>query len=174
MIFNNIIPSIDSDKISSEIGGELFPWIWNGFTVEETENSNNFQFTHRLFGNNIVTSEYFYMLLPILTSFEQRYGSNIKNILRVKANLLTKGVYTDEDLSKSIHIDSYDDRHMSLIYYVIDSDGDTVILDDCGVICESVSPIKSNLCWFKSTTKHRATPPKLNKRRIVINFVVEV
>jgi hypothetical protein len=174
MLFDNIISGACADKIADEIGGELFPWVWNGYTVNEDENLNNYQFTHRLFSNGVGTSEKFHIVLPILKAFEQRAAITIKNVIRVKANLLTNGIYTDADLSKSIHIDSHNENHISLIYYVIDSDGDTVFFDDSGVISESISPVKSNLCWFKSNIKHRATAPKLNKRRLVVNFVIAI
>jgi hypothetical protein len=57
---------------------------------------------------------------------------------------------------------------------VIDSDGDTVICDDNLNEIERVNPIAGNLVWFKSTLPHYGAPPKINKRRIVINFVLEL
>ena len=62
-----------------------------------------------------------------------------------------------------------------MVYYVIDSDGDTILLDDDKRnIKASSSPIAGNLFVFDSRKWHRSTPPQINQRRVIINFILEV
>ena len=59
--------------------------------------------------------------------------------------------------------------HMVCLYYVNDSDGDTIFYNDNGSILKKVSPKKGRIALFDGSIKHSAGQPTKNER-IVINI----
>jgi hypothetical protein len=191
MLIKNILSNSYKHDLQELLGNFYFPWNWNE-TTQSNDVSNKedifFHFTHNLFdlSQGGALSEHFVKILPIIYFFEKETGFQVKNIIRVKANLLTQFDKTDEEIKSAMHRDigcnnindtSQNEQfknYVSFIYYVIDSDGDTVIYDDEKNEIERASPIAGNLVWFKSTLPHHATPPKINKRRVIINFIAEL
>jgi hypothetical protein len=114
----------------------------------------------------------------IVGFFVQRTNIKIKRIVRVKGNLIPNIAHKKESLDNLIHTDVPQDwlgKFISFVYYVMDSDGDTVIYsDDKRTIVETSPPIRGNCIWFNSKTWHRSTVPVKHKRRVVINFILEV
>lgn len=178
MLIHKFASTALANFIEDTFASEHFSWFWNSsvtYSNEVHDAKNDFQFIHCLFRNGAITSEYFDVVRIIMHLFESKTGIDIKGIVRAKANLMTKSIWSEEDLNNSIHTDYENDNYVSLIYYVSDSDGDTVIYDnDRKTIVDTVAPIKGNLIYFKANQPHRPTPPSKHKRRIVINIVVEV
>jgi hypothetical protein len=179
MIIENIISKELQDKLSEEITNGNFPWYYNNSTNYDqhgTEKDDGYQFVHTVFKDNNITSPVFELLKPILQSFEEHTSLKIVNILRIKINLLTPLKLSEEQIQNTIHTDIAKDSPftsvVSLIYYVVDSDGDTVVYDDTDII--TCTPKKGNAFYFNSIMDHRASNPIINKRRIVINFVMEI
>jgi hypothetical protein len=72
------------------------------------------------------------------------------------------------------------DNNYSLIYYVNDSDGDTVVFNeqfgdefDTVTIAHRQTPRQGCALLIKSGTYHASTSPMLTKSRVVINIVFE-
>ena len=179
MIIENIIPKELQDKLSDEITNGNFPWYYNNSTNYDqhgTETDDGYQFIHAVCKDNNITSPIFDLLKPILQSFEEHTSLKIVNILRIKINLLTPLKLSEEQIQKTIHTDILKDSKytnvVSLIYYVVDSDGDTVVYDGNDIV--TCTPKKGTAFYFKSIMDHRASNPLVNKRRIVINFVMEI
>lgn len=137
--------------------------------------SKDFQFIHTIYANNEQKSEVFELVKPLLDEFEYKTALPIKAIHRIKANLLPKQILDEEGLAETIHIDvdKGDKKYLTIVYYVSDSDGDTVIYDK-GEVVFKASPVKGMAVYFPSHMEHRATPPVNNKRRIVLNIIVEI
>ena len=96
---------------------------------------------------------------------------------------MVKSNFEVSDLKNLVHKDIMDGdrgfnlkkKFISMVYYVEDSDGDTVLIDDDKrTILKTSEPIKGNAIIFDSERWHRSTPPKLNKRRVIINFILQV
>ena len=176
MIIQNIVSKEIQDKLSEEILSVNFPWYFNDSTLGEYVEGvdSGFQFVHTVFDNGNITSPIFESLKPLLQSFEEHTSFRIKNIVRIKINLLTQ--LTDSSKQNVIHTDIAKDSPctsvVSLVYYVMDSDGDTIVYDGNDIV--TCSPKKGTGFYFQSLMDHRATNPILNQRRIVINFVMEI
>lgn len=110
----------------------------------------------------------------ILDSFSEKNGFRIERLLRVKANLL---VCSPEPNPKPFtpHVDM-PKPHWAMVYYVNDSDGDTVIFDKMypdpanAAVLHSVSPKKNRAVMFDGRHYHSGTVPARHDVRIVINF----
>jgi hypothetical protein len=112
---------------------------------------------------------------------EEATGFVFKDINKIKANLMTRDDQSEEDLKGAMHVDVDigPTKYMTFVYYVTDSDGDTVIYEKNNSDAKlypvhSKSPKKGTAVCFPSEMWHRATPPKDHKRRIVLNIIVEV
>ena len=171
LIIKKVIEKTKADELEKILLSDNFPWYWNESTLIGKESSlNSFMFTHNFVVDGKVNSDYFYLLEPIFVAVEKH--AKIKSVLRIKANLLIKQELTEKELEDEIHTDIDSSDYISFVYYVTDSDGDTVLFDNDETI--TVSPQKNTGVLFTSNMKHRATSPMLHKRRVVLNFVFKI
>jgi hypothetical protein len=160
------------NSISDLLTGRDFGWYWNENTINKgSYHSQIGGFTHCFYTQTTsVNSNYF----PIITSLLDKLKDKVtvEFIHRAQANFLCNIHVSKEEYENLIHADISDNNYISILYYVISSDGNTVIYDNEG-FSTSVSPIKGNYVIFPSNFLHKATPPVDNKKRIVINIIVK-
>ena len=66
-------------------------------------------------------------------------------------------------------------KFISIIYYVHDTDGDTVFYNkECKKIIKKVTPKKGRAVIFDSLIFHSYMRPVKSDKRVVINFIVNV
>lgn len=142
----------------------------NNITISEDE-----QHSHAGSFNKTRLSEIHDIGNNILQTFAKKHGIEIKETLRIKANILNK-----TDKQNHIHPPHVDmtTPHMVLLYYVNDSDGDTVIFyekhssdqDPVLTVNRSISPKAGAAILFDGLTYHSSSSPKNAKERIVLNI----
>lgn len=118
--------------------------------------------------------------LFLLDRFSQKHNINIKSIYRAKSNITFTTLHGK---SSNPHIDTQA-NHFVFLYYVNDSDGDTILFDniydgfdksaDELTILKSVTPKAGRVVWFKGDRYHSWIAPKTNSYRMVINMNVEI
>jgi len=110
----------------------------------------------------------------------ERLDVKILNYARIKINLQFQNpIYKDK--YNPPHLDSPFPNHISAVYYVEDSDGDTIIFDkglpddpyDLTPILRN-PPKQGNALVFPSKQFHSSSLPVENSNRFIINFVLEV
>lgn len=176
------------------------PWYWNSSTSYisdgiETTGYNVFennttketpQFTHSFIDNGRDISKYAHFMTDV-TKYINEFIMPIEKIVKVKSNLLLKDENYPNDFYHPPHSDVFGenyDKQWTFLYYINDSDGDTFIFDkewhptnDNKLpelsVSERYTPKAGNALLFKSNIYHASSPPKLNERRIVLNFVFE-
>jgi hypothetical protein len=177
-LVSNFLPIDMANELEEILSSHTFPWFWRPSTVHGVNENNypsiDFQFIHMAFYKGEPQSELFNYVRPLLFEFEKATGLVIKDVYKIKANLLPKQELDDIEASIHTDVDKGDKNYLSIVYYVIDSDGDTVIYDDNGNVELQATPVKGSAVYFPSHMKHRGTPPTLNKRRIVLNMIVEI
>jgi hypothetical protein len=107
------------------------------------------------------------------------YQFNIKPF-RIKTNLQTPLGSSQQNLPNMPHIDAdiMENNFYTLIYYVNDSDGDTLIFKERfkGIpikefnLYKKITPKKGTIVMFPLTTFHSGSHPMNSKARIVINY----
>lgn len=168
----------DQDKIEKLLTSEPFEWHYNQTTVEKyllTDDPKSYdtvQFTHVFWHNGAPqTPKHNYSVLePILEKI------NYKELIKIKANLLLP--HHDPKQYHVPHWDVDEPGYTSLVYYVNDSDGDTILFDkyyddeykDFKIIHRE-TPRKGNAIKFDSDRYHSSNNPTKNQSRIVLNFV---
>jgi hypothetical protein len=142
----------------------------NNITISEDE-----QHSHAGSFNKTRLSEIHDIGNNILQTFAKKHGIEIKETLRIKANILNKT--NKQDHIHPPHVDMTT-PHMVLLYYVNDSDGDTVIFDQVWhsekipelTINRAISPKAGAAILFDGLTYHSSASPEQAKERIVLNI----
>jgi hypothetical protein len=183
MIIDDFIPESFRLTLENLINSNNFEWQyaknssyseWNfGDTVQH---DGVFQLCHMIKNIDGYFSKDYEIFKPLIYFFETRTGLKVKGLYKLKVNMLTQREITEKANKLATHKDVSDsNEYVSFIYYVNDSDGDTVVYDEeKDKIVDRCTP-KANRCfWFKSNQWHNATPPKNHPTRIVINCVVQI
>lgn len=194
---DNLLPPVFLNEIKSILHGDKFPWFYyesvgsNDEDVDIPKHPQSIRipgFVHILVytGDNgpIVNSECWETVKPISYFISDRCNMDFKNIVRCKVNMTTPIPRRDFDKDNfSIpHIDHRGINNTTAIFYVDDSDGDTVIFNEVydGSIPESVTvkdrvkPKSNKLIVFDGNMYHAGSLPLDYKSRITINFNFEV
>jgi hypothetical protein len=131
----------------------------------------------------------------ITSSFYESHLSNLKSLIEKKFNVEVdsfEGISVNFSTPTGFKTNKYGVPHYDrqelntkiLIYYINDSDGDTVIFDEFyngeinsekKTISQRITPKKSRAVMFDSNRYHSASWPSENTRRIInINFRIKI
>ena len=182
--FEDFLPQQFKTTVRETLLGNNIPWFHTNRTtnpeyytshVDETTKDSD-QFVHGFFMENKVQSDYYNLITPFLVLLENSCKRDFsKRIFRIKANLLIKDSGYPENKYNIPHIDG--ENFESFLYYVNDSDGDTVFFQERFPlknnlnVARRVTPKSGDGILFDSDIYHASTPPRVTSKRVVINFV---
>ena len=178
-VIDNFLPEQYQKHIEKLLLSAYFPWFLNESTVPEglapygtINTTENMQFTHTFFIDNSIHSTHYEQIAVLSYHLMLKENIDTTQVFRIKANLNTIPENYPDGHHNSIHIDFPKDlTGITCIYYVNDSDGDTIFFDEKGANeIKRVSPKKNRLVYFDSNIPHAGCPPKNNQVRCVINF----
>jgi hypothetical protein len=174
-IFNNFLTSKKADIIERDLLGMDFYWHYND-TTKDSDNTdfntkNTFdtgQFIHKLLTNNNIENT----RSNIYEGFSKVFDNVNYNIAeRVKCNLNLNVTGYKKSSHQPIHQDQILIGYKSLIYYINDSDGDTIFFNKNLKEIKRVKPKKNTAVLFNSNILHCGCNPIKTQRRAVINFI---
>jgi hypothetical protein len=172
-IIDDFLSEDSYQDILREMNGLHFPWFYRAHSSYAADKIS--QFSHVFYAEGKVNSSLFNLVTPLITMFELKTEHKIEWIQRAKANLLLDMPYKKNNLKKAIHKDTNDEGYISLLYYVEDADGDTIIYSkDKKKEVNRVSPKANRAFIFKGDEWHNATPPKKYQTRKIINLIFKV
>ena len=188
-IFKDIIPTSYQNKLENLFDRTDFPWFYNGQiapgTKYEDDNiTDSPGFTHVIWNESKVRSDYFYHVEPILFFLEKETGKTVTDTIRIRARRTTQ--YPNHTLDKynPPHVDlNIDDDYYSLVYYVDDSDCDTFIFeeqynaDNLPVTFKPkyrIPPKKGCAVLFEGKNYHSGNTPVNFTKRTIINFDIKL
>lgn len=182
--YKNLIPVDLVNKIEKMMTSENFPWYYQETTVnDESDYFKNIknkkfkindtgQFTHIFLNSEKINSPFFEEIFNILKIFSLKEKINL-TLLRCKANLQIQKSKIFKNKYNIPHID-IQEEHMVLIYYVNDSDGDTLLFDKNLKIFKKIKPEKGKFLLFNGNILHASSFPVKNKKRIIINLDLKI
>ena len=189
-VYENFLNKKEADKIYNIHTSEFFPWYYMNHTslkqsLDSIDDDNlknkvidNFQFYHTFYRDNKQNSDFY---KDIMTIIKNKKVLKIKNMRRIKSNLNTNLVGYNKTNIQIPHYDvSYDEMqqsdklYYSLLYYINDSDGDTIFYNNNYNEIFRTSPKKGKAVLFNSSILHCACNPIKNNKRLVTNFIFEV
>lgn len=187
IIIDDVIDTELQEFIRQLCIGPTFGWIFNGtsayFRDDKTPNDlplNFFEntvdtplFTHTLWydhGKNSMFCDHFFPIIDSIPFF-------IDKLLRVKINLTLDHRNTTADTYSIPHVDMKDiENYITALYYINDSDGDTVIFNERPghtgplTVKQRVTPKQGRMVIFDGTLYHSGNNPSTNIPRLNVNI----
>lgn len=157
----NFIP-VDYQKYLHDVmTGWEFPWVLNKNMVSGddcfvNQKNNPPGFNHFLYERGQPISSYFNLIYPLVLSITSQSGIPCNRLFRMRANLTLANQKSESSLLMP-HIDSFH-KHWVAIYYVNDSDGETVIFNEKNEDFDSGEADIKRIKEGNFTVKHRVTP----------------
>lgn len=188
VVLDNVIPVELQDRILDMVQDHRFNWHFapsniyegdevRGQTFLDNRTIDSFQFYHLFVHTEINYNEPFYEhFRPLVNGIQKAFNLQNTNVLRVKANMLTNNRRFYPLAYNPAHVDGEYD-HWVVVYYVNDSDGDTVIFNQTyGSQYEEltemarVSPKKGRAVCFPGKYFHASSNPTTLDWRCVFNI----
>mgnify|MGYP003317981900 FL=1 len=189
IILDDFTPPSIQNQLSSALLGANTDWKFrdssSGVGEDIDKNDVNIkesvQFVHEIFHDHEkgMQSPLFNLAQIPLMFLEHHMKKTITMPIRIKANMLLQ----DEDATgkyHSPHIDVANQDAVSMVYYLHDCDGDTILFDkklskfgghtDL-VELDRVTPKQGRAVIFNSNRFHASSSPVQNQRRVIINYV---
>ena len=186
-IFDNFLPEDIYQKVKDRICGERQPWYYQS-SITNTERNNppvdkfGFNFSLKRAEEEFGLSDPdIRKTFNVLQEFYLKQKTVLKKarILRTRLDMTT---YSKESVIFEPHVD-LDDPHLTSIFYVNDSDGNTVIynqkwhpsllpklvVDEELTIMEEIEPVGNRLIAFDGYHMHTGHNPSKHSKRILIN-----
>ena len=123
----------------------------------------------------IVVSDYHDLMIPMLKKVGFRVG--ISDVKVIQGRSFLQFPIKERGEPDLPHIDIMDKNHIVGLYYVVDSDGDTIIYNErkeskTYTIKQKVTPKQGRIVIFDGGLYHTAEQP-LNNTRCIINYNIE-
>ena len=183
-VFDDIIDIKLQDDIENTFLSLDFPWFFNkDVSIPDNKVQQRPGFSHYFVDREAPNSKFHEPLIPIIKNSCKKIGYQYSKILQGRAFLQLPLNLKDKHIVDSPHLDITDFRHLVVLYYVVDSDGDTVIYKnnyENGMTVphmkdlienKRVTPKKGRVVVFDGYFWHTACQPENNKR-LIINYNV--
>lgn len=170
MIFDDIIPVEEQNKLEEILLGRYFPWFYLSDITDNYKKDSQERpaLSHIFVLNSEPNSSYIDNVRPILDSTCTALHYGKVNILRINANLQFPLNLKSKELDTP-HIDT-DKKHKVFLYYVTDNEAHTVIFNNG--FTRKIKPKKGRVVMFDGSLLHTAEQPTKDIR-CVINFNIE-
>ena len=171
-ILDNVLDDSRSAKLLDLITKDTFTWHLNKELIQYSKYKQyeHYQHYHTIYNElneKRISTPHYSIFSPIIQSFIP-LATRAVRLSRCKLNLLHNHHLSDTGTCP-VHIDSYQ-PHISMIYYINDSDGDTVFYGNDKEI-QRVQPLKNRLVVFEGPLRHCSNHPKNHEHRFVLNTV---
>ena len=167
-IIDDAISKSYQNLIEDSLLSGYFKWSFNpSITEGDDKKDDKTGFGVDLLSDNY-KSEYAGLLYPVLLEAFDKYRKDvlIQNCFRIRAGMFVKNQTQGAHMP---HVD-WDFQHYTMLYYVSDSDGPTIIYDESNNIIDKIEPVKGRVLIMSGDTIHASSSPKEHKQRIVINY----
>ena len=188
-VFDNCLPVVYQDHVKEILLGDCFPWYYlpdltGGY---RTEMQSRPAFGHDFVIHGNFNSDRVNLMDPIISAVESATNRTFSKILNARTFLqmpLSSKVIGKNAID-TFHVDCEED-HFVILYYVLDSDGQTVLSDriyNSGdtvmmnvteeyKIVKKVKPKQGRILFFNGNVFHTALQPKQNVRCVLnINVI---
>lgn len=176
----NILNSSQLHDLYRAITKNGIEWQFLNSTVIDAENQINQQYSEEIqdswqlvkpvFKEEVFDPHLFALIMPIIMQIYKRLEITDGVMSKIKVNSLHPNPYCNNHKFNSLHIDDDNEHAVSCVFYLNDSDGNTVILDD-NQDKHYLQPKANSAVVFPSKWWHASSCPVYTERRIVVNLV---
>jgi hypothetical protein len=184
-IYDDIVDVDFQQKISKIIEDSSFPWYFlEDITYKSSndvkiylENENAYSgFSHYFYAENKILNSDFHFVKSLLLYIKD-FDISSYNFFNCRAFMQLPLIHKDKEYNHNHKHTDMSEKHksISVIYYVNDSDGDTIFFGKNvnDEISLRVKPKKGRIVLFDSCIYHASTDPFNNNKRIIINFILK-
>lgn len=185
-ILDNLYSEEEKNKNEKMFTNEYFSWYFNGFEGSvSSEYSKQFldklpnireyyQMSHHFYiikdNTTHANSDHIWFIDDMINRVCKFYKDYNWKIVRAKANLQSQVTNSKKEYHNTPHRDLDNDRkHLVIIYYVNDNDGNTFFFDKNLNITKTIESKKGRLLVFNGDIYHTGQHPINSKCRIIIN-----
>tara|TARA_R110000803_G_C11823827_1_gene302310 strand:- start:60 stop:632 length:573 start_codon:yes stop_codon:yes gene_type:complete len=170
-VYDNLIPNEIQDRIEYTSLLKI-PWYYTANVG--TPDSKHYEPAHSHFFLNLdpqnppdsLTHEYSFLLLDILYKLANQENIHIETIY---AGRLFMHLPSPNPSQDQTHTDLHY-PHWVCLYYVTDSDGDTILFEsDAKTELTRITPKKGRVVFFDGSIPHCSTKPS-KSTRVIVNF----
>ena len=196
-VIENLIPVSLQNQIEQTLNSDSFPWFFmdsiTSYQDEQTildtprwDKSKVIEppgLVHMISYDGKVNSNYYELCRTILYFLEHRLNVSVKEILRIRIRRTLQTPGMTEDMYNIPHVDVMMDRKFyTLVYYVEESDGDTIFFDQIYQrgsraslkeelkVVSKIPHKKGNAVLFEGHRFHAGNCPMKYTKRTIINF----
>lgn len=198
-IIENIGSKTLQDRIDNTINTDMFPWFFMDSVRTQREYSSqylkdvpkwdmskvvdSFGLIHLVCINNEINSQYYEMCRSLLYFVEQQENIEVDNMLRIRIRRTLKTPGTDDTTYNTPHVDLMHDKpFLTFVYYIEESDGDTIFFDKVFKhgsndstkkspnIIQRVPYTRGNGVLFDGNRFHAGNSPNNYVKRTAINY----
>jgi hypothetical protein len=205
-IYKNSIPNSLVDEIETVFSDDKTVWRYSYATVygdvriglndpvvvtEKTVESP--QFVHGITIDGKTYSDLFFLPHSLMLFVEQVCNFKVKQLNRVKINMMMRDSTYPDDCYNTAHIDHATPQMLTskwknVIYYINNTDGDTFFFNETVTgapgnnfnvprqltLDTRVSPERGSFVLFDANKIHASSPPKSSANRLVMNILFEI
>jgi hypothetical protein len=171
-VFDDIVPIKLINQYENDILNHTFTWdycrnVTHGNSDLKLKYSPSFAaILNNQSPNNIKSNPYY--LHQILYCLAFKLKINILNIIATKLILQIPSINTTPgNIHTDVLVSGETFLHWVCLYYVCDSDGDTILFDDNENEIQRVSPKKGRVVFFDGSILHCSSPPTQTHRAII-------
>ncbi len=172
-VYDNIISLELQNAIKDNLFSNETNWNYlSDITKYPNKNQERAGFLHEMVFNGEVLSPLTFHMFSIIANTLVRSKTELDKIINIRSFLqLPLNIDTSE--VDTPHVDLHS-PHLAIVYYVVDSDGDTIIYNetkesDTYTVQKKVTPKQGRVVIFDGKYYHTAEQPTLDKR-CIINF----
>jgi len=189
IVIDNFLLPDHQEKIKNTLYGREFPWFFINDVSMQGNSQNRWAASHWFVSNGESRSNYRSLVEPLASLGAMQFGYPLNNVYNARTFLqypLNPAVLGAGEIDK-FHVDIPDTKHLVVLYYVNDSDGDTVIIDkkhsmpsansdnvkleDYNIV-ERITPKQGRAVLFDGWQYHTAEQPQKNMRCVInINII---
>lgn len=177
---DNVIDKEYQEEIYRVLTDVKFPWHFLEDATHEKANSSvnsTPSFVNLIYHPNNETNPYQEFFMPLLEQLLEKSGYTLTKLLRIRAGFLlnTKYVLPSQPYKYNTPHQDYTQEHFTAVYYVNDTDGDTVVFHEIAPTdnfhpMHKSSPKQGKALMFNGWHFHSSTCPKMFTKRIAITL----
>jgi len=166
-VYDNIISPKLADNLEDLLLGQSIPWNYIQNITHSNSTTNYLPgFSYYFVNKNINLYENScFNISQILYNLTYKLNINLLDIIQARVFLQIPSLKSSPN---EVHVD-LEFPHWVCLYYVCDSDGDTILFDNSGNEIKRVSPKKGRIVFFDGSIKHCSSSPS-KTHRAVVNF----
>jgi hypothetical protein len=164
-IIDNFLTKSYHKEILDLFNDSNFPWYYQSSITRANSKEDIIELESIGFSHIFIDKDgprftnYYYLILPYILKVKDLLDAG--TILRCRSDMT---LYSKNGYEHGYHLD-FNQSNIATVYYVNDSDGDTIIKETQ----KRIKPKSNRLVIFDGNTLHTGCSPKQHKNRILIN-----